>query len=366
MTTDAHPPSRASGPSYGFSIRTHLLRLIAAAILPMLVLAGVLAWYYGSAARQTIAAERLDVANNLANLMDREIGSMGGFLNGVSVSPGFRSGDPRVVEVTAAMARERGFEVLVLFDRSGHVQMVVPPESDDFHITAEDGGVAEVVGGNKLFVSDLRTIKGAKPGLFFISVPVVVDGRIAFVLSGGISPKRLQGLFAEAGLRPDWRAGIVDRSGVIVARFRDANIYVGQPGQPPMVAAAKGEASSGLFDVIDRDGIDVRNSFFRSPVTGWTAGVAVPASVANAPLWNTIIVLGIASACFILVSLVLAILVASRITRAVHQLGQAVVAFATGESVSLPETTLIELRDVLSLIEGTAAVGPSRPYPPRR
>ena len=74
MSIEAQPSSRASGSSYGFSIRTHLLRLIAAVILPMLALAGVLAWYYGSAARQTIEAERLDVANNLANLLDREIG----------------------------------------------------------------------------------------------------------------------------------------------------------------------------------------------------------------------------------------------------------------------------------------------------
>lgn len=366
MTIDTNPPSRASGPSYGFSIRTHLLRLIAAAIVPVLALAAVLAWYYVLAARQTIEAERLDVANNLANLMDREVGSMGGFLNGVSVSPGFRSGEASVVEVTAAMARERGFEVLALYDRTGHVQLVVPPQNDDLLVSAEAAGVPEVVGGSRLYVSDLRAIDSAKPGLFFISVPVVVEGRIAFVLSGGVSPKRLQGLFTEAGLRQGWGGGIVDRSGVLVARYRDANLYVGKPAQPPMIAAAKGEQSSGLFDVIDRDGIDVRNSFYRSSITGWTAGVAVPASIVNAPLWNTAILLGVAAIFFILVSLVLAILVASRITQAVYQLGQAVVAFATGEPVSVPSTTLAELRDVLSVLEGTAAVGLSRPYPPRR
>ena len=60
MTSETNPPGRVNGPVYGFSIRTHLLRLIAAVILPMLALAGVLAWYYGSAARQTIEAERLD------------------------------------------------------------------------------------------------------------------------------------------------------------------------------------------------------------------------------------------------------------------------------------------------------------------
>jgi hypothetical protein len=110
MTDAPKLPSRAAGPSYGFSIRTHLLRLIAAVILPMLVLAGVLAWYYGSAARQTIEAERLDVANNLANLLDREIGALGGFLNGLSISPGFRSGDAaasRCWRCSTAPARRR-------------------------------------------------------------------------------------------------------------------------------------------------------------------------------------------------------------------------------------------------------------------
>lgn len=366
MSLEAQPPSRATGPSYGFSIRTHLLRLIAAVILPMLALAGVLAWYYGSAARQTIEAERLDVANNLANLLDREIGTLGGFLNGLSISPGFRSGDAGVVEVTAALARERGFEVLALFDRAGALQLVVPPQARDLLVSGAAAGVPEVIGGRSLYLSDLKEVAAAKPGLFFLSVPVVVDGRVAYVLSGGVSPKRLQALFAEAGLRPGWGGGIVDRSGILVARSRDANLYVGKPAQPPMAAAAKGEAPSGLFDVVDRDGIDVRNSFYRSPISGWTAGVAVPASVVNAPMWQTAMILAVAAAFFILVSLLLALLVARRITQAVHQLGQAVVAFATGEPVAVPATTLTELRDVLSLIEGTAAVGPSRPYPPNR
>ena len=255
---------------------------------------------------------------------------------------------------------------LSLPTHTGAPQLVVPPQARDLLVSGADAGVPEVIGGRALYLSDLKEVAAAKPGLFFISVPVLVDGRVAYVLSGGVSPKRLQALFAEAGLRSGWGGGIVDRSGILVARSRDANLYVGQPAQPPMAAAAKGEAPSGLFDVIDRDGIDVRNSFYRSPLSGWTAGVAVPATVVNAPMWHTVMILVIAAVFFIVVSLVLALLVAHRITRAVRQLGQAVVAFATGEPVSVPSTTLAELRDVLSLIEGTAAVGPSRPYPPNR
>jgi hypothetical protein len=71
--------------NYGLaSIRSYLLLLIVALLGPMLVLAGVLAWHYGSAGRRTIGAERVHVANNLAGLIDRQIGTTPGVIDVVS------------------------------------------------------------------------------------------------------------------------------------------------------------------------------------------------------------------------------------------------------------------------------------------
>lgn len=363
MSSETYLPPRSGGATYGFfSIRSYLLLLIAAILVPMLVLAAVLAWQYAAAARRTIEAQRLDVANNLTNLVDREIGAMAGFLSGFSISPRFQAGEPIIVQRVTSVARERGFQMLAVYDRAGQLVFASPADDKALAASAERAGVAEVVGGRKIFVSDLQVSATAKPGLFFISVPVIIDGRVALVLSGGVEPQRLQGLFAEAGLRDEWSAGITDRTGVIVARSRQPEVYVGHPAQQPMIAAALGSQSSGLFDVVSRDGIEVKNSFQRSALTGWTAGVAVPASVVNAPLWTTAIILIAVGLCFTLLSLLLASLVASRITRAVHQIGQAVVAFATGDVVPLPTKTLAELRDVLRVIEGTAAMGGSRAF----
>ena len=128
-----------------------------------------------------------------------------------------------------------------------------------------------------------------------------------------------------------------------------------------MVDAALSQ-QSGLFDVVSRDGIEVKNSFQRSALTGWTAGVAVPASVVNAPLLTTALILTAVGLCFTLLALLLASLVAGRITRAVYQIGQAVVAYASGDVVPLPTKTLAELRDVLRVIEGTAAMGRGRAF----
>src|SRR6185369_14906420 len=120
------------------------------------------------------------------------------------------------------------------------------------------------------------------------------DGKVAFVLVGALPVQRLQKLFAESGLRgvdsglPDaWSAGIVDRKGVVLARSQRPESYVGQIAQQPMIDAARGEPAFGLFDIRSRDGIEVKNAFQHVPDVGWTVGVAVPAALVNATLWNT-------------------------------------------------------------------------------
>ncbi len=344
------------------SIRSYLLLLVAAILLPMLALAAVLAWHYAAAARQTIAAERLDVANNLANLVDREIGTMAGFLSGLSISPGFRAGEEQALDVASRSARERGFEVIGVYRADGRLLFKSPSEGRLAMPAADRIGIAQATPDGGPIASDLQADAGPSPGLFFISVAVRGDGGERLVVSGGVSPRRLQSLFAEAGLREGWRAGVVDHSGFLLARSREPEIYVGRRAQQPMVDAASGTQTSGLFDVVSRDGVEVKNSFQRSMITGWTTGVAVPASVVNAPYWSTAFMLAAIAIGFTLLGLLLAALIASRITHGVYLLGRAVVAFVTGDSVPLPAETFFELRDVLRVIESAAAMGRKGAY----
>ena len=336
--------------------------LVAAILLPMLALAAVLAWHYTAAVRQTVDAQRLDVANNLTSLIDREIGSLGGFLSGLAVSPYFRAANPSAIDVAARLAQAHGFEVIAVYEPNGRLLFAAPDGRRLILPPAESIGVARASRSEGAVVSDLQPDAGAKPGLFFISVPVVIEGQPPLVVSGGVSPARLQGLFAEAGLREGWRAGIVDRTGILLARSREPEIYVGRPAQQPMIDAVRGSEASGLFDVVSRDGVEVKNSFQRSTITGWMAGVAVPSSVVNAPYWSTAFMLGTAAICLTLLSLLIAALVAQRITHAVYLLGRAVLAFVTGNSVPLPDETLFELRDVLRLIESVSVMGHKGAY----
>jgi hypothetical protein len=326
-------------------------------IVPMMLLVTILAWDYGAAGRRTIEAERLDAASDLMHLMDREVQATTGFLDGLATALAQHPSDPRLAENVVASARANGFAALAVHDRAGRLLFLGPAKTDAGLLSAHALGVSEVFAGSKAFVSDfIAGGEALKPGLFFVSVPVLVDGQTTLVLSGGVPVQRLQPLLVEAGLREGWLAGIVDRQGVILARRFRPESYVGGLAQKPMVDIARSGRPAGLFDVAARDdGVDAKNSFRRSAISGWTAAVAVPASVVNAPLYRSALSMAAVGLALTLLSLFLGSLVAGRISRAVQQLGVASAAFASGHAAPLPTSMLTELQDVATAMKVSAA-----------
>jgi hypothetical protein len=348
-------PSLQDQPSHrGLSLNGYMMMLIAAILLPMLALVAIIAWDYGTAARRTIEAQRLDVAGNLEIMIDREIERTVGFLDGLSNATGLRTNRADVVERVTFLARDRGFTALGVYDLNG--QPMAASAGLSPRVSAEMVGLAEIKSGRRHFVSNLIADAGERPGLFFVSVPMRVEGRVVAMLSGGMSPSRLQRLFAEAGLRDGWNAGIVDRNGILLARSRQPEIFVGLEAQKPMVEAARGTAVSGLFDVIDRDGVSVKNAFERSSTTGWTAAVAVPSDIVEAPLRRTALIMTATGVVMTLLSLVAAFAVSSHLSRAIRRLGIAAVAIASGDHVAMPESNISELRDASRSIAVTGAL----------
>lgn len=348
-----------------FSIRAYLQVLIAAILLPMLVLVAYLAWHYGSASRRTIEAERLDVVSNLTHLIDREIQATSGFLTGIATSPGLQAGNPETQRRVTNVVLGAGFLGLGIFDAAGQLIFSEPAAIKPAFAAADAVGVPAIRRGRKFHVSDFIAAGDAK--LFTVSVPIVVDGKVAFVLVGALPTQRLQKLFAESGLRsfdtglPDaWSSGIVDRNGIVLARSQRPESYVGQVAQKPMVDAARGEPAFGLFDVVSRDGIEVKNAFQRVPEAGWTVGVAVPAALVNATLWNTALTMGAIGIGLTLLAVLLGSLIANRIAHGVHQLGHAAVGLASGDIVPLQVSRTAQLSDVSHALEAAAAAAQRR------
>jgi len=165
---------------------------------------------------------------------------------------------------------------------------------------------------------------------------------------------------AKLGLRDAWSADVVDRKGIMLVRSQRPEAFVGQLAQAPMVQASAGAATSGLFDAVSRDGIDMKDAFERDPEIGWTVGVAVPAAVVNAPLRKTALTMAAIGLGLILLSVPLGSLVASRIAYGVDQLGHAAVGLASGDVVPLAVSRTAQISDVSYALEAAAAAAQRR------
>jgi len=77
-----------------------------------------------------------------------------------------------------------------------------------------------------------------------VGVPVLRDDKVIFVLTMALDPAHLSALLRDQNIPSEWTAGIFDRKGIIVARNRDIDRFLGHPAtaalREKMAAASEG------------------------------------------------------------------------------------------------------------------------------
>ena len=102
------------------SIRLRLILLIASVLIPLLLLALFIAVRYADAERRVVEAQRYDIANNLAYLLQRDIERVKGVLWGLAVSPDLAEGKLDVFRRHAEAATKlAGIDAIMLHNASG-------------------------------------------------------------------------------------------------------------------------------------------------------------------------------------------------------------------------------------------------------
>ncbi len=134
-----------------------------------------------------------------------------------------------------------------------------------------------------------------RPGFAFaVRVPVLRGGEVRYVLTAVITPDALAGVVGLRGQpNEEWARAVVDNQGVIVARSREQEKFVGTGVKDSFLQRMRG-SDEGLFSDVARDGTPVYVAYSREPSTGWTTVVAVPAAVAESSARSkTVAVLGL-------------------------------------------------------------------------
>lgn len=342
------------------TIRFHLVVYAVGILLPLLALVAFLAKRYADAERATIEAEQLDVVNNLAFVIDREIEGLKGVLESMAASPELQAGNMEAARAhLQSAATLRNLSSLAIVDRTGQVLLSTAARPDEPLPKRDDPNELATVFQGHAVVSDLTYGKVTRRPIVVISVPVFDKANVRYALSAGIGLDRLSSLFADIGLRPNWLAVIIDHEGHLLARSTSGERYVGASARAEVIAAAISQ-TRGIVRGLTREGVPVSNSFRRSSVSGWTAIIGVPKTVLDAPLRRALFLLALASVAALSFALIAAGWFGRRISRPIQHLKVAALEVLDGRPPGMPEHSIDELEDIDRVFLYTATINAER------
>ena len=186
-------------------------------------------------------------------------------------------------------------------------------------------------------------------------VPVWRGGKVAYVLSAQVRPRRIADLLGAQQLPPGWVAEVFDNHGLVVARNVDQARQLG--GRMNAALAASLAASpEGAVTLAGQAGEpDWYSVYSHSDAHGWTVAVTYPEDAARALLGDTLPAT-VAGSIFLLgLSLLLAWGIGGAIARSVRGLSGPAAALGRGEALRLPAPTIHEaavVADALRQVEG--------------
>ena len=93
-----------------------------------------------------------------------------------------------------------------------------------------------------------------------------------------------------------------------------------------------------------------------SPISGWVMGLAAEQTLFEAPIWDTIMIAGLAGGATTLLSLLLAVWAARRIARPIERIEQGTHALMLRRTITFSNTGLLEADRTLDALASTARV----------
>lgn len=335
------PPTPAAK---GRGLRTHLIALVAAALLPALAVGAIAVGAAVGTSRQAFEDRLASTATALASAVDTEIAASILALSTLATASGLDDdgADLSVFHArakrTADMLGSRVFLVsrdaaMVLHTGEAFGTASLPLQAQ----TAAE--VGQVFKNARPAVGNLIHSQRAGRAVASVFVPVWRGGEVAYALGCVVETARISRLLVEQAFRDGGYAGLIDGAGKIAARSAHHDRYIGQQVRDWVTEGAKA-GPRGIMRGPNLSGVEITTAYRHlSKAPGWFVTVAEPRSVLLAGLWNPLAALGLGGLGALAIALLVAARIGRRILRPVRSLtGRAeAVAASGGDAPPLPD-----------------------------
>ena len=354
-----HPEAATSVPEshstqsrepFAITIRAYLLLLTALTLLPM-VFFGAFAAYLIAEREQSIF-ERAAGERSLAMLtsVDTELAGYIASLQGLASSYALQTGD-------LASFRREALRMLPTQPAWRSVTLARPSGERVLTASLAFGNRSEPVVDKSGLDAALRSDKPTVGNLslekdgyqFGIRMPVDAGGQ-EYVLATLIDPNAMVALLTPQRLPEDWVINVLDANNRIVARTANHTARLGQLANERLLAALA-QAPEGWIENVTLEGTQVYTTYHRSPQSGWTVGLSIPASEIGAVGMGTLWLLLLGGLVSISAMLILASLLSRSISGPIASLASMARALGRGAAVTDPVRSRVsEIREVSSTL----------------
>jgi signal transduction histidine kinase len=339
-------------------LRTHLILLTLAAVVPVVLFAVGLIVYQTRLERSSLERGMRDTARALALALDRDVNDI---KTGVQALAASRYLDGRgdlahFYEEAATVSKGFGGWA-VLSDPSGRqVLNTSRPLGAELPIPtpASLAMMRNVAASGKTFVSNVFIGTVSRQPAVIIAAPVVRDGQVRYILDFPFPPTQFTKLLQEAGLSSGWTALITDREGGVVARVPDAAGFVGhQEGESWTTVTARSDEGFVKGEVLK--GPSVYAAYSRSRETQWVVGVAAPVKLVDSGIRRSLLALSSGGVLLLATACGFAYVLGKRIAAPIVALAESL----KGEPAASPpaEPRVTEVEDLRQALQDARMAG---------
>jgi len=272
------------------SIRKKLFLLVLACIIPTVFGFAVLFKHFYQKERMQFEQNTLNNAHALVLGVDRDLSSIKTAALVLSASPYLEQNDLASFHAYAKKfitADFPGFAFSLSDAKGQQILNTLRPFGEALPMHSNPSQVHRVFETEKPVVSDLFMGESTQRPSLSIDVPVWLHGRVAYSLAVEIYPERLADVLVEQLLPENYIVGIFDTKGIVVARSREQEKYIGKYGAM-LPAQRLLEKNEGQLETTTFEGIPVYSFFSRSAVSGWTVAIGIPKKTVQLELFKSL------------------------------------------------------------------------------
>jgi PAS domain S-box-containing protein len=344
----------------GHSAATHLIAFAFVVAIPLLMLVSALLYRSVTLEREQIRQRISQVLEALTADVDRDMDRRVALLETLSTSPSLRAEDWPAFHKQAKDSL-RGRAYIVLADRDGRqIINTFVPYGEEPGTTGDPATLRRMLETRQPAVSDLFTSLVMKRPVYAISIPVLRDNEVRYVMSLGLLPEDLHALLQSQGLPPDWAAAIWDGKGITVARTRDQERLLGTAVPRHLMVLPPGE----VVRTTNIEGEEALIAVSRGRWPSWTIDVSYPAALVDRQLRDSLLFWGATLLLVVALVVGLAFLFGRTLTRPLAAATAAASALGRGEPFTIRDSAIREINAVndalrrarRDLDEGSAAL----------